>query len=70
MSLRLISIWFPVLVLAALSLLILHSVVPEVAKSQGMFFVLGFGLMFFIAKIDYHLYLFSPWPWYILAVVC
>jgi rod shape determining protein RodA len=69
MLIRLISIWFPVLILAALSLLILHSVVPDIAKTQALYFALGLGLMIVISRIDYHLYHFSPWPWFGIAVI-
>jgi rod shape determining protein RodA len=69
MPIRTLSIWFPVVILAVLSVLILHSVLPEVARSQAIFFALGFGLMVAISKIDYHLYLFSPWPWLVLAII-
>lgn len=69
MLFRVLSIWLPIIVLATLSSLILNSLDPESAKTQAVFFGLSFLFMYFISKIDYNLYLFSPWPWYLLSVI-
>jgi rod shape determining protein RodA len=57
----------PLLILFASSLLILNSVAPTFAQTQIIFAILGLILFFIIGKIDYQLYLFSPWPWYAIS---
>jgi len=54
----------PIVLLVFLSLLILHSVDAKSADQQLVFAVLGVILFVVVSRIDYQLYLFSPWPWY------
>lgn len=62
-----ISFLGPISIICFSSLLILNSVLPEVARSQFIFFIIGFILFALISRIDYMLYMFSAWPWYIIS---
>lgn len=58
-------LWFflPLVVISTISLLILHSVDPQTGRDQLIYFLLSALIIIGLAKVDYHLYTFSPWPW-------
>lgn len=57
-------IWLGTLLLACLSLLSLRSVAPEVFFAQIIYGLIALILAVGISRLDYRLYIFSPWPWY------
>src|SRR4030042_2215369 len=62
-----LSYLLPLITLWTLSLLILNSVHFPSAQTQLVIILIGLVLYFLISRLDYQLYLFSPWPWYVLA---
>jgi rod shape determining protein RodA len=57
------------LILASSSLLILHSVAPQVFISQLGFFLAAALIAGILSRFDYQLYVFSPWPPYIISIL-
>ena len=64
-----ISFLIPLLTLSFISALILNSVSPLSFRQQVIYILIGLALFFIISKVDYLLYLFSPWPWYVITVL-
>lgn len=63
-----ISFFGPLLILMATSVLTLNSIAPSSLYPQLTFFAVGLVIIYLLSRVDYQLYLFSPWPWYALAV--
>ena len=63
-----ISIFGPLILLAISSLLIISSIAPDHLQQQVIFFIIAFTLIVILGRIDYQLYVFSPWPWYLSSV--
>jgi rod shape determining protein RodA len=57
----------PLVSLVLLSLLILNSVSPDSFRTQIGVLVFASLAVALLSRLDYQLYLFSPWPWYLLA---
>lgn len=59
----------PLFLLACLSLLIISSVAPSLFNQQLAFFAIAFALILILGRIDYQLYVFSAWPWYLMSLL-
>lgn len=59
----------PLALLSFLSVLVLQSVAPELARVQLLYVLAGFGLFYVVSRVDYHAYAASPWVWYIAVVI-
>lgn len=58
----------PILILLTTSIVILHSVAPAEVSVDGLYLILFLTILFIVSRIDYHLFLFSPWPWYFFSL--
>jgi rod shape determining protein RodA len=55
-------------ILLGVSTLMVNSVAPANLQAQLMYMVLGLGLMYVVSSIDYRIFMFSPWPYYIVLL--
>lgn len=63
-----LSLIVPQIILFVISLLTLRSVAIDSFNNQLVMAIIALILMFLIKRLDYQLYLFSPWPWYFLSL--
>jgi rod shape determining protein RodA len=52
-------------ILLGVGTLMVNSVAPNNLQAQVMYMVLGIGLMYVVSTLDYRLFMFSPWPYYL-----
>ncbi len=57
------------IILLGVSTHIVNSVAPANLQAQVMYMVLGLGLMYVVSSIDYRLWMFSAWPYYVILVL-
>lgn len=54
-------------ILSGLGIMVLYSVAPGFGQTQLFITGIGAVIVILISRLDYRLYTFSPWPWYLLA---